>query len=210
MERMRATKGRAVGTSLGVASLLLLVGDVCSSAMPAALAGGDLISMLRECGEAPFRTVSCIGAQGSGKTTLLSSMWSSAPEGLALLEATSSVAYVPETNEVEVGAGRAIVSLAVSDATIYNVLVQDLGRPDALSDIQVGVGIAVHFSNADRTLLSTEQEDLPPRYVFGSCTPFLTSEISSKYMPTAGISFTPVTPTLPRAKREILSRAPYR
>lgn len=186
---MRATRGRAAGTSLGVASLLLLVGDACPSAMPAAFAGGDLIAMLRECGEAPFRTVSCIGAQGSGKTTLLSSMWSSAPEGLALLEATSSVAYVPETNEVEVGAGRAIVSLAVSDATIYNVLVQDLGRPDALSDIQVG-GYRGPFFKCNYKRYehdfqtahssSTGQEDLPPWYVFNSCNPFLISKTSSK------------------------------
>ena len=131
------TKERAATKTLGVASLLLLVGRGCSSAMPASFVGGDLVATLKECGEVPVRTVSCIGAQGSGKSTLLRSMWPSPPEGFALIEATSSVAYVPETNEFEVGAGRAMVSLAVSDVTIYNVLVHDLGRPDALSDVQV-------------------------------------------------------------------------
>ena len=131
------TKERAATKTWGVASLLLLVGRGCSSAMPASFVGGDLVATLKECGEVPVRTVSCIGAQGSGKSTLLRSMWPSPPEGFALIEATSSVAYVPETNEFEVGAGRAMVSLAVSDVTIYNVLVHDLGRPDALSDVQV-------------------------------------------------------------------------
>lgn len=130
---------RAAPTAVALMTMSVLIGEAYSSAMPMPFAGGDLVATLKECGEAPVRTVSCVGAQGSGKSTLMRSMFGSgeAPEGLALLEARSSVAYVPEKNEFEVGAGQAIVSLAVSDATIYNVLVHDLSRPDALSDVQV-------------------------------------------------------------------------
>lgn len=105
--------------------------------MPMAFAGGDLVTNLKEFGDAPVRTVSCVGAQGSGKSTLMRTMFGQGASNLALLEARSSAAYVPETNEFEVGAGQAMVSLAVSDATIYNVLVHDLHRPDAMSDVQV-------------------------------------------------------------------------
>lgn len=120
-------------------SLLSLIGEVSSSAMPMAFAGGDIVATLKECGESPVRTVSCVGAQGSGKSTLMRSMFGGgeAPAGLALLEARSSAASVPGTNDFEVGAGQSMVSLAVSDATIYNVLVHDLNRPDALSEVQV-------------------------------------------------------------------------
>eukprot|EP00904_Undaria_pinnatifida_P007557 jgi/Undpi1/3931/HiC_scaffold_16.g07299.m1 len=119
-------------------SLLSLIGEVSSSAMPMAFAGGDIVATLKECGESPVRTVSCVGAQGSGKSTLMRSMFGGgeAPAGLALLEARSSAASVPGTNDFEVGAGQSMVSLAVSDATIYNVLVHDLNRPDALSEVQ--------------------------------------------------------------------------
>eukprot|EP00752_Nemacystus_decipiens_P014316 g12735.t1 len=106
------------------------------SAMPMAFAGGDLVTILKESGDAPVRTVSCVGAQGSGKSTLMRTMFGQGASNLALLEARSSAAYVPETNEFEVGTGQAMVSLAVSDATIYNVLVHDLRRPDAMSDVQ--------------------------------------------------------------------------
>lgn len=105
--------------------------------MPMAFAGGDLVTNLKEFGEEPVRTVSCVGAQGSGKSTLMRTMFGTGASNLALLEARSSAAYVPETNEFETGAGQAMVSLAVSDATIYNVLVHDLRRPDAMSDVQV-------------------------------------------------------------------------
>lgn len=105
--------------------------------MPMAFAGGDLVTNLKEFGDAPVRTVSCVGAQGSGKSTLMRTMFGQGASNLALLEARSSAAYVPETNEFEVGAGQAMVSLAVSDATIYNVLVHDLRRPEAMSDVQV-------------------------------------------------------------------------
>lgn len=105
--------------------------------MPMAFAGGDLVASLKESGEAPVRTVSCVGAQGSGKSTLMRTMFGQGASNLALLEARSGAAYVPETNEFEMGAGQAMVSLAVSDATIYNVLVHDLRRPDAMSDVQV-------------------------------------------------------------------------
>ena len=105
--------------------------------MPMAFAGGDLVTNLKESGDAPVRTVSCVGAQGSGKSTLMRTMFGQGASDLALLEARSSAAYVPETNEFEVGAGQAMVSLAVSDATIYNVLVHDLRRPEAMSDVQV-------------------------------------------------------------------------
>lgn len=105
--------------------------------MPMAFAGGDLVTNLKEFGEEPVRTVSCVGAQGSGKSTLMRTMFGQGASNLALLEARSSAAYVPETNEFEMGAGQAMVSLAVSDATIYNVLVHDLRRPDAMSDVQV-------------------------------------------------------------------------
>ncbi|CBJ31119.1 RHD3b, RHD3/Sey1 family GTPase involved in the ER-to-Golgi traffic [Ectocarpus siliculosus] len=123
-------------------SMLLVVtvagagASTVASVMPMAFAGGDLVANLKEVGEAPVRTVSCVGAQGSGKSTLMKTMFGQGASNLALLEARSSAAFVPETNEVEVGAGQAMVSLAVSDATIYNVLVHDLRRPDALSDVQ--------------------------------------------------------------------------
>lgn len=123
-------------------SMLLLAATAAEasaggSAMPMAFAGGDLVTNLKEFGDAPVRTVSCVGAQGSGKSTLMRTMFGQGASNLALLEARSSAAYVPETNEFEVGAGQAMVSLAVSDATIYNVLVHDLHRPDAMSDVQV-------------------------------------------------------------------------
>lgn len=124
-------------------SMLLVVAvagagaSTAASVMPMAFAGGDLVENLKEVGETPVRTVSCVGAQGSGKSTLMKTMFGQGASDLALLEARSSAAFVPETNEVEVGAGQAMVSLAVSDATIYNVLVHDLRRPDALSDVQV-------------------------------------------------------------------------
>lgn len=131
-----------------VAALLLMMGQASSSAMPMAFAGGDLLVSLRECGETPVRTVSCVGAQGSGKSTLMRSMFGvQAGEdgaaagvggaGLALLEARSDCAYSAETNDFRVGTGEAMVSLAVSDVMIYNVLVHDLTRVDALSDLQV-------------------------------------------------------------------------
>lgn len=110
-----------------------------TSSMPMAFAGGDLVTSLKEFGEEPVRTVSCVGAQGSGKSTLMRTMFGKGASNLALLEARSSAAYVPETSEFETGAGQAMVSLAVSDATIYNVLVHDLRRPDAMSDVQVCV-----------------------------------------------------------------------
>lgn len=114
------------------------------SSMPMAFAGGDLVTNLKEFGEEPVRTVSCVGAQGSGKSTLMRTMFGKGASNLALLEARSSAAYVPETSEFETGAGQAMVSLAVSDATIYNVLVHDLRRPDAMSDVQVGAPDYLH------------------------------------------------------------------
>lgn len=127
---------------LRVSMLLLAAAAVAGAStaanvMPMAFAGGDLVANLKEVGEAPVRTVSCVGAQGSGKSTLMKTMFGQGASNLALLEARSSAAFVPETDEVEVGAGQAMVSLAVSDATIYNVLVHDLRRPDAMSDVQV-------------------------------------------------------------------------
>lgn len=141
--KQRAAKTAASAAPMAatvVLGLLLLAGETYSSAMPMAFAGGDPVATLKEYGEAPVRIVSCVGAQGSGKSTLMRALFGSsgvASPGLALLEARSSVAYVPETNEFEVGTGQAMVSLAVSDATIYNVPVHDLSRPDALSDVQV-------------------------------------------------------------------------
>lgn len=124
-------------------SMLLLAATAAAeasaggSAMPMAFAGGDLVTNLKEFGDEPVRTVSCVGAQGSGKSTLMRTMFGQGASNLALLEARSNAAYVPETNEFEMGAGQAMVSLAVSDATIYNVLVHDLRRPDAMADVQV-------------------------------------------------------------------------
>lgn len=133
----RAAKVGAAGSML----MLFLATQASASAMPMAFAGGDIVATLKECGDAPVRTVSCVGAQGSGKSTLMRSMFGAGDgAGLALLEARSSVAYVPATNEFEVGTGQAMVSLAVSDATIYNVLLHDLSRADALSDVQVCLG----------------------------------------------------------------------
>lgn len=139
-QRAVRTCGAAASTTAAVAmSMLLLLGEASSSAMPMSFAGGDIVATLKECGDSPVRTVSCVGAQGSGKSTLMRSMFGGgeAPAGLALLEARSSAAHVSGTNEFEVGAGQSMVSLAVSDATIYNVLVHDLSRPDALSEVQV-------------------------------------------------------------------------
>ncbi|CAM9173676.1 unnamed protein product [Hapterophycus canaliculatus] len=140
---MATAPQRTAATSLtllsSIAMLLLAATADASSganAMPMAFAGGDLVTSLKESGEAPVRTVSCVGAQGSGKSTLMRTMFGSGASNLALLEARSGAAYVPETNEFEVGAGQAMVSLAVSDATIYNVLVHDLRRPNAMSDVQ--------------------------------------------------------------------------
>ena len=140
-QRAVRTCGAAASTTTAAVamSMLLLLGEASSSAMPMAFAGGDIVATLKECGDSPVRTVSCVGAQGSGKSTLMRSMFGGgeAPAGLALLEARSSAAHVSGTNDFEVGAGQSMVSLAVSDATIYNVLVHDLSRPDALSEVQV-------------------------------------------------------------------------
>lgn len=127
---------------------MMLIAEASSSAMPMSFAGGDLIATLKEYGEAPVRTVSCVGAQGSGKSTLMRSIFGAEAEagvtgqGLALLEASSNCAYLPDSNEFAVGAGQAMVSLAVSDVMIYNVLVHDLTRPDGLSDLQVSAAIS--------------------------------------------------------------------
>ncbi|CAM9636157.1 unnamed protein product [Discosporangium mesarthrocarpum] len=127
---------RAAATAMG---LLLIVQEAIANAVPAAFAGGDLIGMLKERGEAPVRTVACVGAAGSGKTTLMKSIFGeeAAPEeGLALLEARSDCSYSAEGKGYRIGTGQAMVSLAVSDVVIYNVLVHDLTRPEAMSDLQ--------------------------------------------------------------------------
>lgn len=163
---MEATQQRAASvgrTALSAISLLFLFATQAhANAMPMAFAGGDLVALLKESGEAPVRTVSCVGAKGSGKSTLMRSMFGDdeTPAGLALLEARSSVAFVPESNEFEVGTGQAMVSLAVSDATIYNVFVHDLIRPDALTDVQVRTPddfkrpISLYSSSRRRTAVS--------------------------------------------------------
>ncbi|CAM9418344.1 unnamed protein product, partial [Choristocarpus tenellus] len=107
--------------------------------MPMAFAGGDIVSILKECGEVPVRTVACVGASGSGKSTLMRSMFGEgtvAEEGLALMEASSDCSYSPKDRGYRVGTGETMISLAVSDVVIYNVLVHDLTRPEAMSDLQ--------------------------------------------------------------------------
>lgn len=140
--KKRAVPGAAAAQATWLLMLLCVVGEASSNTMPMAFAGGDLVATLKEVGEAPVRTVSCVGSQGSGKSTLMRSMFGEEdggrlPAGLALMEARSNCAYAADTNEFSVGTGQAMVSLAVSDVMIYNVLVHDLIRPDALSELQV-------------------------------------------------------------------------
>lgn len=171
MMRKRAVRGRAMApcqatprnntttttTTMLMALMVALVIDRASSSVsssiPMAFAGGDLVATLKESGEAPVRTVSCVGSQGSGKSTLLRSMFGgeeaaeapAAPSaGLALMEGRSNCAYSADTNEFSVGSGQTMVSLAVSDVMIYNVMVHDLIRPDALSELQVGVVLTTY------------------------------------------------------------------
>ena len=74
-QRAVRTCGAAASTTAAVAmSMLLLLGEASSSAMPMSFAGGDIVATLKECGDSPVRTVSCVGAQGSGKSTLMRSM----------------------------------------------------------------------------------------------------------------------------------------
>lgn len=131
------------------------------------------MASLKEYGDAPVRTVSCAGAQGSGKTTLMRSMFGaeagSLEDGLALLEVDSDCAYLPETNEFQVGTGQAMVSLAVSDVMIYNVLVHDLRRPDALLELQVRTSLLSRVCRLSRPgledcVLSVDGDAAKPSY----------------------------------------------
>lgn len=132
------TTKRAVARA---AVLVLLLEEVTSNVFPAKFSEGDFVASLRDYGEAPVRTVSCVGPQRSGKTTLMKSIFGaeagSLEDGLALLEADSDCAYSPDVDEFNVGTGRAMISLAISDVMIYNVMVHDLRQPDALSELQV-------------------------------------------------------------------------
>lgn len=148
--KKRAVPRAAAAQATSLLMLLSAVGGASSSTMPMAFAGGDLVATLKEFGEAPVRTVSCVGSQGSGKSTLMRSMFGEEgrpPAGLALMEARSNCAYAADTNEFTVGTGQAMISLAVSDVMIYNVLVHDLIRPDALSELQVIICFCMYFFN---------------------------------------------------------------
>lgn len=127
----------------GAVGFLLLLERAISSSIPMSPSGENILVLLKDHGESPIRTVSCVGAHGSGKTTLMRSMFGaeagSIQDGLALLEVDSDCTFSPETNDFQVRTGQAMVSLAVSDVMMYNVLVHDLRRSDALSELQVRV-----------------------------------------------------------------------
>lgn len=142
------TTTKAMLMALVVALVVNRASSSVRSSIPMAFAGGDLVATLKKSGEAPVRTVSCVGSQGSGKSTLLRSMFGgegaaeapAAPSGgLALMEGRSNCANAAGTDVFSVGSGQTMVSLAVSDVMIYNVMVHDLIRPDALSELQVGL-----------------------------------------------------------------------